>query len=84
MELSAAKRALELLPQEAAGRKKAVCLAALARAYYNAGCIEKAVLIQTEAVRNFAGFDEENSSMNLLKYYQEASDVNREVLASEK
>ncbi|MFA6291811.1 MAG: TlpA disulfide reductase family protein [Victivallales bacterium] len=83
MELYAAKRALELLPQEAAGRKKALCLSALARAYYNAGCIEKAILVQTEAARNFAGFDEEGGSADLLKYYQEASEVNREVLSSE-
>ena len=81
IELYAARRALELLPQEAEGRKKGICLSALARAYYNAGCIEKAVSIQTEAVRNFVGFDEETSSMNLLKYYQEAFEVNKEVLA---
>lgn len=83
MELYAAKRALELLPQEAAGRKRAICLTALARAYYNAGCIEKAISIQSEAISNFAGFDEENNSKNLLKYYQEAAEVNREVLSSE-
>jgi tetratricopeptide (TPR) repeat protein len=81
IELYAARRALELLPQEAEGRKKGICFSALARAYYNAGCIEKAVSIQTEAVSHFVGFDEEPSSMNLLKYYQEASEVNKEVLA---
>jgi tetratricopeptide (TPR) repeat protein len=83
MELAAAKRALELLPKELAGRRKAICLTALARAYYNAGCIEKAIAVQSEAVKEFAGFDEENNSKNLLKYYQEAADVNREVLSSE-
>ncbi len=83
MELYTARRSLELLPPDAEGRKKAQCLSALARAYYNAGCIEKAVLIQAEAVRNFAGFDQEKGAMNLLKYYQEASEVNREVLSSE-
>jgi thiol-disulfide isomerase/thioredoxin len=84
LELDTARRAFELLPPEAAGRKKAICLAVLARAYYNAGCIDKAILIQTEAVGDFAGFDEEKNAGNLLKYYQEASDVNREALASEK
>jgi len=84
IEFYTARRALELLPPEVAGRKKALCLSALARAYYNAGCIEKAVLVQAEAVSNFAGFDEERGATNLLKYYQEASEINREVLASEK
>ncbi len=84
LELDTARRAFELLPPEAAGRKKAICLAVLARAYYNAGCIDKAILIQKEAVGDFAGFDEEKNAGNLLKYYQEASDVNREALASEK
>lgn len=83
MELYTARRALELLPKETAGRKRAICLTALARAYYNAGCLEKAIAAQSDAVRDFAGFDEENSSKNLLKYYQEALEVNREVRASE-
>jgi thiol-disulfide isomerase/thioredoxin len=83
IELDSARKALELLPPEVAGRKKAICLTALARAYYNAGCIEKAVSTQAEAVSNFTGFDEENNSRNLLKYYQEAAAVNREVLSSE-
>lgn len=82
--LHTARRALELLPQESEGRKKAICLSALARAYYNAGCIDKAISIQTDAVGDFVGFDEEDSARNLLKYYQEAAEVNREVLASEK
>ncbi len=84
LELDTAKRALELLPQDSEGRRKGICLSALARAYYNAGCIDKAISIQTDAVGNFVGFDEEDSAKNLLKYYQEAAVVNREVLASEK
>jgi hypothetical protein len=84
VELDTAKRALELFPQDSEGRKKGICLSALARAYYNAGCIDKAISIQTDAVGNFVGFDEENNAKSLLKYYQEASVVNREVLASEK
>ena len=84
VELLSAKLALDLLSAEAIGRKKAICLSALARAYYNAGCIEKAVSIQTDAISNFAGLDEESNAKNLLKYYQEAVAVNREVLSADR
>ncbi|HBC86252.1 MAG TPA: hypothetical protein DCZ94_04785 [Lentisphaeria bacterium] len=73
--LVAALRAKEILPVDASGRRKGLCLNALARAYYNAGCIEQAIKVQQEAVGSFSGYDEEEGSKTLLKYYQEALDI---------
>ncbi len=82
--LDTARRANEILPADMVGRKKGLCLNALARAYYNSGLLEKAVQVQQDAVSNFAGFDDEKSANAILKYYQEAVEVNRELMSADR
>ncbi|HCE45013.1 MAG TPA: hypothetical protein DET40_15845 [Lentisphaeria bacterium] len=84
LSLEAARRAMEIFPKDGSGRRKGLCLTALARAYYNSGCLEKAVLVQQDAVSSFTGYDEHPQSETILKYYQEACAVNKEILTADR
>ena len=65
LSLESARRALEILPGGASGRKKGLCFNALARAYYNSGCLDKAIEVQQDAVTNLVGFDEESKAKSI-------------------
>jgi len=78
--LVAAVRAKEILPADASGRRKGLCFNALARAYYNSGCLEEAIAVQENAVESLSGFDEEMNAKELLRYYKEALDIRNKLL----
>ncbi len=82
--LEAAQRAVELLPGNASPRRRGLCHSALARAYYNSGALDKALQVQEEAIRDFAGYDDEVSAASILKYYQEAVEVGKGLRAPAK
>lgn len=80
--LDAALRAFEILPKDASMRRRGICLNALARAYYSAGALEKAVQIQEDAVSSLSGYDDAMQAATNLKFYQEALEVGRGLITS--
>ncbi len=68
----AAKKAVELAPQDIKPVKKAYYLTSLARACYSSGKIADAVARQEEAVRLVKGEPEEKGMAELLNFYKEA------------
>lgn len=75
--LEAAKRSVEIIPKDFPADKRGYFINCLARAYYNAGCVAKALELETEAVKIVKDTDDEKLYSDTLNYYKEVMELSK-------